>query len=417
MSLVITLGKKAKTAAQTLASATTLQKNTALLAIADHLLAETAAILSANAKDIALGKQKNLAPALLDRLSLNETRLKQMADGIRQIASLPDPVGEMTGMKTNEKGLKVGRMRAPLGVIGIIYESRPNVTADAAALCLKSGNAAILRGGSEAIHSNQAILASVKHGLQHAGLPEDSIQLINDTNRAHVTDLLQANEYVDVIIPRGGKGLVKLVSEQARMPVIKHLDGLCHLYIDVDADFEIALRCADNGKTYRYGICGATETLLIHKAIAFSILPAIADIYQRKSVEMRGCPETVNLLKNSHSICLATESDWQTEYLAPIISIKIVEDYQQAIEHIAQYSSKHTDSIVTNSLATAQRFLREVDSASVMVNTPTCFADGYEYGLGAEIGISTDKIHWRGPVGLEGLTSQKFIIISDGITR
>lgn len=412
--LITQLGKNAKTASKILATATTKQKDHALHSIADNILAEQQTILTANAHDIDSGRAKHLDAALLDRLALTPARLTQMVDGIRQIAALPDPVGEITGMKTNEKGLQIGRMRAPLGTIGIIYESRPNVTADAAALCLKSGNAAILRGGSEAIHSNRAIMTAIHHGLQTAGLPETAIQLIPDTDRSHVTALLQADNYIDVVIPRGGKGLVQLISEQARMPVIKHLNGICHLYIDKDANIEKAIRIADNGKTYRYGICGATETLLVHQAIAATFLPQIAAIYQEKGVEMRGCEQTCAHLPHINH---ATETDWTTEYLAPIISIKVVADYATAVDHINQYSSQHTDSIATENLTTAQRFLREIDSASVMVNTPTCFADGYEYGLGAEIGISTDKIHWRGPVGLEGLTSCKFIIISDGVTR
>lgn len=412
--IIDTFGKNAKTAARILSTASTAQKNQALRAIAQDLLAHEAAILAANQQDLTHAKAKGLDSAMLDRLELTPARIALMADGIRQIAALPDPVGEITGLKTTEKGLQVGRMRAPLGTIGIIYESRPNVTADAAALCLKSGNTVILRGGSEAIHSNQAIMQSVQTGLQQAGLPETAIQLIPDTDRALVTALLQAEDYIDVIIPRGGRGLVKLISEEARMPVIKHLDGICHIYIDKDADIAKALRVADNGKTYRYGICGATETLLIHQAIATDFLPQIAAIYREKGVEMRGDAEVCTLIADAKP---ASESDWATEYHAAIISIKIVPDYDRATAHIAQYSSKHTDAIVTENLSTAQRFLREVDSASVMVNTPTCFADGYEYGLGAEIGISTDKIHWRGPVGLEGLTSQKFIIISDGVTR
>lgn len=414
MNSVVSLGKKAKAAARTLASLTTGTKNRGLLAIAEQLDLQAASILAANAQDIAAAQEKQLAAALVDRLALTPERIAKMAAGLRQIATLPDPVGEITSMKTNEKGLQIGRMRAPLGVIGIIYESRPNVTADAAALCLKSGNACILRGGSEALNSNLAILACIQQGLKSANITPDAVQMITSPERALVNELLAANDYVDVLIPRGGKGLVKLVSDNAKMPVIKHLNGLCHLYVDKDADIAKAVRIADNGKTYRYGICGATETLLVHAAIADKFLPKIASIYREKHVEMRGCARTCALIPDALP---ATEADWETEYLAGIISIKIVDDYAAAIQHIATYSSQHTDSIATENLTTAQHFLREVDSASVMVNTPTCFADGYEYGLGAEIGISTDKIHWRGPVGLEGLTSQKFIVLSDGVTR
>ena len=408
------IGQAAHDAASHLAQCDTATKNRALLAIADAILAARDSILAANAEDLARAREKNLDSALLDRLALNDARIHSMADGIRQIAALPDPVGEISRMRRNEKGLQIGRMRAPLGVIGIIYESRPNVTADAAALCLKSGNAAILRGGSEAIRANRAIHAAIAEALHQSGLPAAAIQLITDTDRAWVSAMLAADRYIDVIIPRGGKSLVARVADEARMPVIKHLDGLCHLYVDKDADMDIALRIADNGKTYRYGICGATETLLVHRAVAAEFLPKIAAIYREKSVEMRGCDKTRAILPD---ILPATDADWDTEYLAPVISIKIVDDFDAACAHIARHGSKHTDSIATQNLATAQAFLRQIDSASVMVNTPTCFADGYEYGLGAEIGISTDKIHWRGPVGVEGLTAEKFIVLSDGVTR
>ena len=408
------IGQAAHDAASHLAQCDTATKNRALLAIADAILAARDSILAANAEDLARAREKNLDSALLDRLALNDTRIHSMADGIRQIAALPDPVGEISRMRRNEKGLQIGRMRVPLGVIGIIYESRPNVTADAAALCLKSGNAAILRGGSEAIRANRAIHAAIAEALHQSGLPAAAIQLITDTDRAWVSAMLAADRYIDVIIPRGGKSLVARVADEARMPVIKHLDGLCHLYVDKDADMDIALRIADNGKTYRYGICGATETLLVHRAVAAEFLPKIAAIYREKSVEMRGCDKTRAILPD---ILPATDADWDTEYLAPVISIKIVDDFDAACAHIARHGSKHTDSIATQNLATAQAFLRQIDSASVMVNTPTCFADGYEYGLGAEIGISTDKIHWRGPVGVEGLTAEKFIVLSDGVTR
>lgn len=408
------IGQAAHDAASHLAQCDTATKNRALLAIADAILAARDSILAANTEDLSRAREKNLDSALLDRLALNDARIHSMADGIRQIAALPDPVGEISRMRRNEKGLQIGRMRVPLGVIGIIYESRPNVTADAAALCLKSGNAAILRGGSEAIQANRAIHAAIAEALHQSGLPAAAIQLITDTDRAWVSAMLAADRYIDVIIPRGGKSLVARVADEARMPVIKHLDGLCHLYVDKDADMDIALRIADNGKTYRYGICGATETLLVHRAVAAEFLPKIAAIYREKSVEMRGCEETRAILPD---ILPATDADWDTEYLAPVISIKIVDDFDAACAHIARHGSKHTDSIATQNLATAQAFMRQVDSASVMVNTPTCFADGYEYGLGAEIGISTDKIHWRGPVGVEGLTAEKFIVLSDGVTR
>lgn len=408
------LGQQAKIAKHILANADGKQKSAALLAIAQAIIAHKADILAANTQDVSAGEASGLDAALLDRLALNDERINAMADGIRQIAALPEIVGEITQMRTNAKGLQIGRMRVPLGVIGIIYESRPNVTADAAALCLKSGNAAILRGGSEATHSNQAIMCAIKEGLAQADLPTDSVTLIAETDRAYVSAMLNAEGLIDVIIPRGGKGLVSLVAKEARMPVIKHLDGVCHLYVDAQADLDQAVSIADNGKTYRYGICGATETLLVHQAIAADCLPKIAAIYQQKNVEMRGCAQTLAILP---TIKTAGEADWHSEYLAPIIAIKIVADIDQAIAHINRYGSAHTDSIATTNLHLAQRFMREVDSASVMVNTPTCFADGYEYGLGAEIGISTDKIHWRGPVGIEGLTAQKFIVISDGVTR
>lgn len=414
MTLIDSLGKQAKAAAPLIAAASTAQKNRALQHLAQELEAQAQHILAANAQDMQAAGEKGLDAALAERLELNPKRIESMIDGVRQIAALPDPIGEIAAMKTNAKGLQVGRMRVPLGVIGIIYESRPNVSIDAAALCLKSGNAVILRGGSEALNTNLVLQDCIERSLQAAGLPIAAVQMIKDSDRRHVQDLLQAAEYVDVLIPRGGKGLVKLVSEQARMPVIKHLDGICHIYVDKAADMNKALRIVDNGKTYRYGICGATETLLVHQDIAAVFLPSIAEIFVSKGVEIRACEQTCQFLPQAKP---AVEEDWHSEYLAPIISVKIVADIDSAIAHIEAYGSHHTDAIVTENLAAAQQFLRQVNSASVMLNTPTCFADGYEYGLGAEIGISTDKIHWRGPVGLEGLTSQKFIIISDGITR
>lgn len=414
MTLIDSLGKQAKAAAPLIAAASTAQKNRALQHLAQELEAQAQHILAANAQDMQAAGEKGLDAALAERLELNPKRIESMIDGVRQIAALPDPIGEIAAMKTNAKGLQVGRMRVPLGVIGIIYESRPNVSIDAAALCLKSGNAVILRGGSEALNTNLVLQDCIERSLQAAGLPIAAVQMIKDSDRRHVQDLLQAADYVDVLIPRGGKGLVKLVSEQARMPVIKHLDGICHIYVDKAADMDKALRIVDNGKTYRYGICGATETLLVHQDIAAAFLPSIAEKFVSKGVEIRACEQTCRLLPQAKA---AVEEDWRSEYLAPIISVKIVADIDSAIAHIEAYGSHHTDAIVTENLAAAQQFLRQVNSASVMLNTPTCFADGYEYGLGAEIGISTDKIHWRGPVGLEGLTSQKFIIISDGITR
>lgn len=414
MTLIDSLGRQAKAAAPLIAAASTAQKNRALQHLAQELEAQAQHILAVNAQDMQAAGEKGLDAALAERLELNPKRIESMIDGVRQIAALPDPIGEIAAMKTNAKGLQVGRMRVPLGVIGIIYESRPNVSIDAAALCLKSGNAVILRGGSEALNTNLVLQDCIEHSLQAAGLPIAAVQMIKDSDRRHVQDLLQAADYVDVLIPRGGKGLVKLVSEQARMPVIKHLDGICHIYVDKAADMDKALRIVDNGKTYRYGICGATETLLVHQDIAAAFLPPIAEIFVSKGVEIRACEQTCQLLPQAKP---AVEEDWHSEYLAPIISVKIVADIDSAIAHIEAYGSHHTDAIVTENLAAAQQFLRQVNSASVMLNTPTCFADGYEYGLGAEIGISTDKIHWRGPVGLEGLTSQKFIIISDGITR
>ena len=408
------LGAQARLAAQALAQADSALKNRVLRTMAENILAARAQILAVNAEDMDTARRKGLDQALLERLALNEARIDSMADGIRQIAALPDPVGEIRHLRRNEKGLQIGRMRVPLGVIGIIYESRPNVTADAAALCLKAGNAAILRGGSEALNSNLAIYAAIRDALVAHGLPAASVQLIDAADRGWVGAMLAADQAIDVIIPRGGKSLVKRVAEEARMPVIKHLDGICHLYVDDTADLELAVRIADNGKTYRYGICGATETLLVHRDIAAAFLPSIAAVYRAKGVEMRGCEATRAILGD---ISAAAESDWQTEYLDAIISIKIVDDLNAACAHIARYGSQHTDSIATQDLKRAQEFLRRVDSASVMVNTPTCFADGYEYGLGAEIGISTDKIHWRGPVGVEGLTAEKFIVLSDGVTR
>jgi glutamate-5-semialdehyde dehydrogenase len=351
---------------------------------------------------------------MLDRLELNDARIETMAEGLRQIAQLPDPVGEISGLNYRPSGIQVGRMRVPLGVIGIIYESRPNVTADAAGLCLKSGNASILRGGSEAIHSNRAIAECIQTGLAQTGLPPEAVQVVETTDRAAVSELVRMKDYVDVIVPRGGKGLIERVSEEARVPVLKHLHGVCHVYIDDAADLDKAVKVAFNAKCQRYGTCNTMETLLVARSVAERVLPPLAKLYRDEGVELRGCERTRAILPG---IKAASEDDWYAEYLAPILAVRVVENVDAAIDHIAQYSSQHTDSIVTENLSHARRFLREVDSSSVMVNASTRFADGFEYGLGAEIGISTDKIHARGPVGLEGLTSQKWIVLGDGHVR
>jgi glutamate-5-semialdehyde dehydrogenase len=407
-------GQRARAAARAMARADTGTKNAALFALAQLLIDETPAILDANAQDMREGRGGRLDDSLLDRLELNPDRVAAMADGVRQIANLADPVGEVTDLKMRPSGIQVGKMRVPMGVVGIIYESRPNVTADAAALCLKSGNAAILRGGSEALRSNLAIARCIERALQDAGLPKDAIQVLDITDRKTVGELVAMPEYVDVIIPRGGKGLVAAVAESARVPVIKHLDGVCHVYIDSDADLEKAIAVAVNAKTQRYGTCNTMETLLVDKTIAPRVLPQLADTYTEAGVELRGCERTRKLIDNAKP---ATEEDWRTEYLAPILAIRVVDNLDQAIDHIETYGSHHTDSIVTENLTKARRFLREVDSASVMVNASTRFADGYEYGLGAEIGISTDKFHARGPVGLEGLTTVKWVVMGDGSVR
>jgi gamma-glutamyl phosphate reductase len=408
------VGQKARAAARAMARADTHAKNAALQAMADALLAGEADLIAANHKDLAAGKAQGLDAAMLDRLALDPSRIAAMAEGLRQIAALPDPVGQVSDMNFRPSGIQVGKMRVPLGVIGIIYESRPNVTADAAALCLKSGNTAILRGGSEALHSNQAIAACVRAGLERAGLPADAVQVVETTDRAAVGELITMSQYVDVIVPRGGKSLVERISSEARVPVIKHLHGVCHVYIDDRADVEKALRIAFNAKTHRYGVCNAMETLLVAEDIAERVLPELGAMYQEKGVELRGCPTTCRLL--SYAVA-ATAEDWDAEYLAPILAVRVVKDLDEAMEHIYRHSSGHTEAIVTEDLSRARRFLAEVDSSSVMVNASTRFADGFEYGLGAEIGISTDKIHARGPVGLEGLTSQKYIVIGDGHIR
>ncbi len=411
------LGQTARAAASALSIATTAQKNQALNEIADQLLSNQANLLAANAKDMQNGREKQLDNALLDRLELDQDRLAQMAAGLRQIAELPDPVGEITDMNYRPSGIQVGKMRVPLGVIGIIYESRPNVTADAAALCLKSGNAVILRGGSEAIHSNLAIAVCIAAGLKAADLPDTCIQLINTTDRAAVGELITLSEYVDIIIPRGGKGLIERISREATIQVIKHLDGICHVYIDQQADPKKAIDVAFNAKARRYGICGAMESLLVNASSAKATLPELFEQYHHKGVELRVCERTRALFSSDQRLKAASEQDWHTEYLAGILSVKIVDTLEQAIEHINHYGSHHTDSIITENIASANRFMREVDSSSVMLNTSTQFADGFEYGLGAEIGISTDKLHVRGPVGLEGLTCQKYVVVGDGHIR
>jgi len=408
-------GRRARAAARVLAAATTAQKNAALEAMAEILDASREKLAAENRKDLEAGREKGLSDALLDRLELTPARIDTMIEGLRQIAALPDPIGEIFDLKYRPSGIQVGRMRVPLGVVGIIYESRPNVTADAAALCLKSGNATVLRGGSEAFHSNQAIAAAIREGLERAGLPGDSVQVVETTDRAAVGAMITMPEYIDVIIPRGGKGLIERIANEARVPVIKHLDGICHVYIDDEADPQKAFDVALNAKTQRYGTCNTMETLLVNETVAEDFLPRLAEAMWQKGVELRGCEKTRAILGEK---CLpATEEDWDTEYLAPILSIRVVEDIDQAMEHIEAHSSRHTDAIVTENYTKARRFLQEVDSSSVMVNASTRFADGFEYGLGAEIGISTDKFHARGPVGLEGLTSVKFIVLGDGQVR
>lgn len=409
-----TLGQQARAAAAVLASAETAAKNQALQAMADALVAKASWLQAENEKDLSAGRAKGLDSAMLDRLRLSDKTLAGMAEGLRQIASLADPIGSITDLNYRPTGIQVGRMRVPLGVIGIIYESRPNVTADAAGLCLKSGNATILRGGSEAIHSNRAIAACVQEGLKVANLPANCVQVIETTDRAAVGELLRAKDYVDVIIPRGGKSLIERVSQESLIPVIKHLDGICHVYIDDEADLEKSVAVALNAKTHRYGVCNAMETLLVAESVAAHILSVLAEKYLEKGVELRGCAKTRDLVPSAKP---ATEEDWMTEYLAPILSIRVVTGMQQAIEHINQYGSHHTDAIMTQNYSKARHFLRAVDSSSVIVNASTRFADGFEFGLGAEIGISTDKLHARGPVGLEGLTSQKYIVLGEGQIR
>jgi glutamate-5-semialdehyde dehydrogenase len=408
------IGREARAASRLVAKAETAAKNGALMLMAEAIKREEQQLLAANVKDVESAKTRGLDTAMVDRLTLTSKSIASMAEGLLHIAALADPVGEISDLKYRPAGIQVGKMRVPLGVVGIIYEARPNVTADAAGLCLKAGNAAILRGGSEAIHSNQAIAACVKEGLKGAGLPETAIQVIETTDRAAVGELITMKEFVDVIVPRGGKGLIERISNEARIPVIKHLHGVCHVYIDEGADLEKAVRVADNAKTQRYGTCNTMETLLVHEGVAREVLPRLCNIYLDKGVELRGDEASRAIVQEMGG---ATEEDWHTEYLAPILSVRVVSGLDQAIEHIAVYGSQHTDSIITEDYGRARRFLREVDSSSVMVNASTRFADGFEYGLGAEIGISTDKIHARGPVGLEGLTSQKFVVLGDGHIR
>ena len=408
------VGKKARRAAKEISRADTGLKNKALLAIADAIMADEARLVAENEKDLSAGREKGLDAALLDRLELNAERIAGMAEGLRQMANLPDPVGEITNRSYRPSGIEVGKMRVPLGVIGIIYESRPNVTADAAGLCLKSGNATILRGGSEALYSNQAVAQCIQQGLTAVGLSEDVVQVIQTADRAAVGAMLKGKDFIDVIIPRGGKSLIERVSADSVVPVIKHLDGICHVYIDDKADLEKAHNIAFNAKTHRYGVCNAMETLLINEHVAHLVLPELAKEYIAEGVELRGDTEACSMVAEMHA---ATEGDWDEEYLAPVLAVKIVKDIDDAMDHISDHGSHHTDSIVTEDLNRARRFLREVDSASVMINASTRFADGFEYGLGAEIGISTDKLHARGPVGLEGLTTQKYIVIGEGHIR
>ncbi|MCK2095681.1 glutamate-5-semialdehyde dehydrogenase [Thauera aromatica] len=416
-----TLGRQARAASRRLAAASTGDKNAALLAMAGEIRSRRSELLAANARDLDEARASGLEAALIDRLTLNEKGIEAMAAGLEQIAALPDPVGEITDVKRRPSGIQVGKMRVPLGVIGIIYEARPNVTADAAALCLKSGNAAILRGGKEAIHANRAIAACVRAGLVAAGLPEHAVQVVETTDRAAVGELITMPEFVDVIVPRGGKGLIERIAKDARVPVIKHLDGNCHVYIDDEADPVKVVPIVDNAKTQRYGTCNTAESLLVARDIADLYLPAIGHMLAAKGVEMRCCAESLALLREAGveaaRLAVATEADWREEYLAPIIAVKVVAGIDEAIAHVNAYSSGHTEAIVTENYSHAMRFLREVDSSSVMVNASTRFADGFEYGLGAEIGISTDKIHARGPVGLEGLTSQKWIVFGNGEIR
>ncbi|WP_104505414.1 glutamate-5-semialdehyde dehydrogenase [Acinetobacter indicus] len=410
-----TVGQQARQASAVLASASTQTKNHALSAIYTALENSETAILAANQIDMTKGRNNNLDSALLDRLELTPPRFKGMLQGLKDVIGLLDPIGEITDMAYRPSGIQIGKMRVPLGVVGMIYESRPNVTLEAASLALKSGNAIILRGGSEALESNKAIAEAIQYGLKTAGLPETAVQVINTPDRAAVGQLITMSEYVDVIVPRGGKGLIERITNEARIPVIKHLDGNCHVFVEAQADLQKALPIALNAKTHRYGVCNAMETLLVDEAIADEFLPRIAELYAEKQVELRGCAETQRILGDS--VKTATEDDWYTEYLGPVLAIKVVSGLEEAITHINKYGSHHTDAIITENFSLARQFLARVDSSSVMINASTRFADGFEYGLGAEIGISTDKIHTRGPVGLEGLTSQKWVVFGDGQIR
>jgi glutamate-5-semialdehyde dehydrogenase len=414
------LGRRARRASRAMASASTAAKNAALGAVADAIERERAALKDANARDLARAREKGYDDAFIDRLTLSDKAINTMTEGLRQVAALADPIGEITGLKYRPSGIQVGQMRVPLGVIGIIYESRPNVTIDAAALCLKSGNATILRGGSEALECNTALAKLIGEGLEAAGLPQDAVQVVATADRAAVGKLITMTEYVDVIVPRGGKGLIARLMAEARVPMIKHLDGICHVYVDDRADLKKALNVCDNAKTHRYGTCNTMETLLVARAIAAQALPLLAKSFQAKGVELRvdaAARAVLNDAKFDGPLSDATEADWSTEYLAPILSIKLVKNLDEAIDHINTYSSNHTDAIVTEDHDRAMRFLREVDSASVMVNASTRFADGFEFGLGAEIGISNDKLHARGPVGLDGLTSLKYVVLGHGEVR
>lgn len=414
---MLKMGKAARTASAFIRRATTKEKNNALTMIAEEILGDVEHLMAENTKDLDAGRANGLNDALLDRLAFTSARFQSMVDGLDQVSKLPDPVGEISNLAYRPNGLQIGKMRTPIGVIGLIYESRPNVTIDAAALCLKSGNATILRGGSEAIHSNRALAACITRGLKQAGLHESIIQLVEHTDRAAVGELITMDRYVDVIVPRGGKGLIERVVKESTIPVIKHLDGICHVYIDDDADREKAINIAFNSKTQRYAVCNSMETLLVAAPIAPDVLPELACQYRDVGVELRGCSDTVRILSNVCQVEPATEEDWVTEYLGPVLSVKVVENIDSAIDHINEYGSNHTDTIVTESYTKGRRFIQEVDSSSVMINASTRFSDGFEYGLGAEIGISTNKLHVRGPVGLEGLTSEKYVVFGDGQIR
>jgi glutamate-5-semialdehyde dehydrogenase len=411
------VGRQARVASRAMARADSAQRNRALSLIADAIERDADALRAANQLDLDAARASGMSPALLDRLALSDKAIATMVEGLRQIVALADPIGEISGLKFRPSGIQVGQMRVPLGVIGIIYEARPNVTVDAAGLCIKSGNATILRGGSEAIHCNRALAKLVKQGLQGAGLPEDGVQVVDTTDRAAVGALITMPQYVDVIVPRGGKGLIARLMEEATVPMIKHLDGICHVYIDAKADLQKALAIAFNAKCQRYSPCNTMETLLVARAIAPRVLPELAKLYAAQQVELRADPEAHAILAGYPHLVAATEEDWATEYLAPILAVRVVDGLEQAMDHISTWSSKHTDAIVTEDYSDAMRFLREVDSASVMVNASTRFADGFEYGLGAEIGISNDKLHARGPVGLEGLTSLKYVVFGHGEVR